>query len=272
MRQETMEHLTDDDLVLLHYGEPAEPDRMDAATHTAACEACRQRLEDLSKVLGAVDLPVPDPDRFFEARVWRAVEPRLAPRAAGPRRGALRHPHRLALAASLLLLVLASYLAGQWRGRAVEDASIPEDVRQRVLQVAVLDHLERGRHLLTDLLNENGAGGEPASGDAGPAASQPVDMAVPRGQAETLVAAGRIYRQSAAAAEQAPVVAVLDDLERVLLEVAHTPEVMPQEELDALRRRLRGNGILLKVQMMATSMRGTRPQQPPQPGRAGHRI
>jgi hypothetical protein len=267
------EHLTDDDLVLLHYGEPAEPGRMDAAAHVAGCDLCRERLAGLRKVLGAVDLPVPEPDRFLEARVWSAVEPRLAPRAEQASRHRWMRPQRLALAASLLVLVLAAYLAGQWRGGGPADGSIPDDVRQRVLQVAVLDHLERGRHLLTDLLNENGTGGASA-GDAGagPASSQPLVMERRREQAETLVAAGRIYRQSAAAAGQTPVVAVLDDLERALLEVAHVTGETPHEEMDALRRRLRENGILLKIQMMATSMRGTRPQQPAQPGRAGHRT
>src|SRR5512132_3209947 len=82
------EHLTDDDLVLLHYGEPGEAAGVDAEAHVSHCEECRKRLEDLRKVLHAVRLPVPEPDRFFEARVWQAVAPRLEPRAAGTDRAA----------------------------------------------------------------------------------------------------------------------------------------------------------------------------------------
>src|SRR5688572_17120924 len=192
------DHLDDDDLVLLHYGEPQQREGLDAGAHLAACAECQGRLAALRRVLSEVKMPVPGPDPFLAARVWSAVEPRLTPRAAPERPRRVLRPGRLALAASLLLLALASYLAGR-HGRIPADESIPPEVRQRVLQVALLDHLERGRHLLTDLLNEEGAPveaqpGAGAGAETGPAASQPLDMTVQRQQAETLVAAGRIYR------------------------------------------------------------------------------
>src|SRR5688572_17852804 len=267
-----MTHLSEDDLVLHHYGEEGRPD---AAAHLADCAVCRGALASLRHMLDAVDsAPVPEPDSFLASRVWARLEPRLAARAetrgATKARGALRsvvHTRRWAAAASILLLVLASFLAGVWRGRGAGDDSIPEEIRQRVLQVAVADHLERSELLLTELLNGVNA-------RTGPAAADGSDQTPARlAQAETLVAAGRIYRQTASAAGDQGLAALLGDLERVLLEVAHNDDPSAGSRLEGLRKQVESSGILFKVRVMSRHLRGPWPQPAPdRPERAGHRT
>ncbi|MGH9870774.1 MAG: hypothetical protein ACREAA_21775 [Candidatus Polarisedimenticolia bacterium] len=266
-------HLSEDDLVLHHYGEEGRPD---AAAHLADCGVCRGALAGLRQVLDAVErAPVPDPGPFLGARVWARLAPRL-PSRSGDRgamtvRSALRaaiHTRRWAAAASVLLLVLASFLAGVWRGRGAGDASIPEEIRQRVLQVAVADHLERSDLLLTELLNGvNGSGTGPA------AAEGSAQSAARRAQAETLVAAGRIYRQTAEAAGDQGLAAMLGDLERVLLEVAHADDPTAASRLEGLQKQVESSGILFKVRVMSRQLRGPWPQPAPDRlERAGRRT
>jgi len=259
-------HLTEDELVLHHYGDSAPAE---AAGHLDQCETCRGALADLRRVLAAVETaPVPDPGPFLEKRMWRRLEPVLGPRARSRsgRPGLLR-PGRLALAASLLVMVAASFMAGIWRGRAVGDGSIPMEVRQRVLQVAVADHLDRSQLLLTELLNSSD------DRSTGPAAASDASAAQERlAQAESLLAAGRIYRQTAAALGEPGLATVLDDLERVLLEVAHASDPGAGSSLEGLRRQVQSSGILTTVRVMGRQMRGT-----PAPGattatRAGQRT
>ena len=77
-------------------------------------------------------------------------------------------------------------------------------MRERVLLVAVGDHLERSRVLLVEWMNES-------------------EGAAPRG-AEELLRTNRLYRASAERDGDADVADVLLELERALLEIARAPE------------------------------------------------
>ena len=50
-------------------------------------------------------------------------------------------------------------------------------------------------------------------------------------------------------------VAILDDLERVLVDVAASPSTVSQEDLDAVRRRIAAKELLFKVRVVSGQVR-----------------
>ncbi|HWN41434.1 MAG TPA: hypothetical protein VNW71_04400, partial [Thermoanaerobaculia bacterium] len=83
-----MKTYTDDDLVLLFYGE--HDDSVAIREALAADPELRARYEALESVLSAVDLPVPERPEGYGARVWARLQPRLEKRSfwsflSGPR-------------------------------------------------------------------------------------------------------------------------------------------------------------------------------------------
>jgi hypothetical protein len=234
-------HLSEDDLVLHYYRE----DGGAAAGHLSGCAACAAAFAALAADLDAVT-PEPEPDRAdtFGAEMWRRVEAQL------PRRTVRWEPWLggLALAASL---VLAFWLGRQSNGPApAPQAPMPaptqEQVRERVLLVAVGDHLERSQMLLLEVVN---------------APSDAEGLAGSQRSAEELAAANRLYRQAAVHANEPAVASVLDELERVLVEIAHSPQPASSDEIARLRQRIESKGLLLKVRVVGSQVREKRREQ-----------
>ena len=232
-----MSHPSEEDLVLHHFGEPESPE---VAAHLQECVACRAALESLGRDLAA--LPVPEPPvrgDDYGAEVWARLAPRLAARPSRWTRVGMP----LAMAASL---VLAFLLGRHWPGAPAPVAS-PAAVaaaggRDRILLVAIGDHLERSEMLLVELANAGDDGGK-------------VDISTEQQLAADLAGANRLYRQAAARSPEPGVASVLDELERFLVEVAHRPSAVGPAELAALRRRIESRGLLFRVRVIETQVR-----------------
>jgi len=151
-------------------------------------------------------------------------------------------------------LVIAAFLAGrvvEHRARppvaAAMNAAQPVDaaaaarVRERVLLVAVGDHLERSQMVLVELANAH-------TRDA-------LDISAERQSADELLASNRLYRQTAAQIGETGVADLLDDLERVLAEVANGPSQVSMQDLAAIQQRIEAQGILFKVKIIGSDMR-----------------
>lgn len=224
-----MSHLREDDLILHVYGE----DGGAAAAHLAECAECAAALASLRADLEALKPPAtPEPGDGFEAALWRRVESRL------PKRSVRWKPWAggLAIAASL---VLAFWLGQRTPISTPAPPASIQEVRERILLVAVGDHLERSQMVLLEVVN--------APADARP------DLAASQRSAEELAAANRLYRQAAVQAGEPAVASVLEDLERVLVEIAHSPS--SSGELDRLRERIESKGLLLKVRVIGSQVR-----------------
>jgi hypothetical protein len=228
-------HATDDELVLHFYGEGAGPAPLDA--HLDVCTACRRRWDDLRAALAAVteDAVAGGPAPAFDAqaieRSWQALAPRLHAERRRSRFRTLAVP--LALAASLLL----AFAVGRRWPAVPADGGGP----QRVLLVAVGDHLERSEMLLVELVNAP--------------LDQPVDIGPEQAQAQELLGASRLYRAAVTRAGQPGVASVLEEVERLLVEVAHRPSEMSPEDLRALRQRIESRGLLFKVRVLEWQVR-----------------
>lgn len=235
-------HLTDDDLVLHYYGEMSEAAEQRACAHLETCETCRSNLAALQRVMAAIDsAPVPEPDAWFEQRTWARLESSLSesPRAAAIPRTAWALPWRaMAWGAATALVIIAAFVAGQFSSNNVapqqQVTTARATMQERVLIVDLGDHLDRTEAALVEFV----------SGTDGQA------LAAGRERLEELVAANGLYRRTAAAAGDQAVADVLDDLERVLIEIANAAPTASTSDLDVLRQRIDSRGLLFKVRVM----------------------
>lgn len=242
-------HLSDDELILHYYGEPLERD--DAFSHVSGCDECRGRLALLQRVLNSVDsAPIPERGADYGQAVWSRIAPKVGRKSLWKSWFA---PRRLVATAAVTAALVVSFLAGRYTpNQTANIASIaPTQVRERVLFVALGDHLDRSQLILVEIANAPDG--------------KSLNIAGERAMAETLVEANRLYRQTAQATGQGAVVNVLDDLERVLLEIAHSPDNLSSAQLDELRNRIERQGLLFKVRVFGSQIRESRKKLDPAP-------
>ena len=227
------DHPNEEQLVLFYYGEAPE-----AAEHLASCEHCRVSYQALQRVLNPVDsLPVPERDENYEARVWRGLEGQLQPQHPwylAPWYGVWPGWRPVAAMAAMAVLLLVAFLAGRGSLRPVPTVADAAQLRERVLLVALGAHLERTRILLVELSHA-----QPNNGH--------FDIAWEQGTAENLLEANRLYRQTAASSGDYAAAALLEELEPVLLELAHSPSSVAESQLEELRQRIEERSLLFKV-------------------------
>jgi len=254
-------HLTDDDLVLHYYGEmpaPGEsqgqgPSGNGAArveSHLAACAACQANYTKLQRVMALVDsAPAVDADPGFERIAWARLEPSLH----SPKRGWLAwfllSPARLAFTAGIVMLIGAAFVAGRMTrtpagvsGTPIQQVAAEGKVRERILLVDLGEHLDRSQMVLVELTSADDSKGD-------------VDISTEQSRAEQLVAANRLYRQTALSTGDAAMASVLDELERVLVDIAASPSTVSQEDLDMVRRRIESKELLFKVRVVSSQVR-----------------
>jgi hypothetical protein len=230
-------HVSEDDLVLHHYGESPDPS---VAKHVSACAECRASYEALQRVLAAVSASeVPERDSDYGALVWRRLQPRLQRPPARLLPFVRRFAPLAAIAASLVLAFVLGRNQGIQEVRVAQPISAP--ARERILLVAVGEHLERSQMVLIELQNATGNGS--------------VDIQSERDWAEQLVPANRLYRQAALRAGEPGVASVLDDLERVLVEIATSPDQLAPAALEQIRQRIEAQGILFRVRVLGSQVR-----------------
>ena len=251
-------HLTQDDLVLHYYGELGDAHERQAAAHLSSCSDCRHAFTRLQRVLQAVDESAlaPDLPDGFERTVWARLEPSLQPRRRGWFSFVLS-PAALALAAVVVVLVGAAFFAGRLSspaGTGSDPSIAAKEIRERILLVDLGEHLDRSQMVLVELITKDDT----------------VDVRGERAQAEQLLAANRLYRETAAAAGETAYGDLLDELERVLVEVAAAPDHLSEQELNDMKRQIEAKGLLFRVRIVSTRIRDR--QQESIERRAGQRA
>jgi hypothetical protein len=240
-----MKHLTEEELIA--YREGVTPEKAAFAEHLSGCDECRAELERLDAVLVALDtLPVPDPGADYGLRVWQQIAPRLPEKSARWWQ-IWMEPRRLAALGAVAALVIAAFLVGRistTRGPSGGDVAHQDQVRERVLVIAVGQHLGRSEMMLVELSNA-----EPAN----PGQKQ-VNISAEQHRAEDLLEENRLYRQTALQDGDAGLANVLDELERVLLDVVHSPEEVTPAQLESIRHKIEAQGILFKVRVVSKEL------------------
>ena len=239
-----MKHMTEQELIA--YREGVVEQRAVVSTHLAACRECREELGRIEAVLAALDtLPVPDPGADYGRRVWQQIAPRL-PERPDAWWQVWFQPRRLGAAVAIAALVVVAFLIGRTTKRDIRPDNIAskEQVRERILIVAVGEHLGHSERMLVELSNA-----EPSN----PAQKQ-VNISAERGRAEDLLQENRLYRQTALQEGDTGLASTLDELERVLLDVAHSPEEVTPKQLEAIRQKIEARGILFKVRVVGKEL------------------
>ena len=254
-------HPTDDELILHGYGEieRSEQSRIDA--HLAACTSCQAAKEQLVRVMAIVDTaaPVQAPEGF-ERIAWARREPQLRFQGVSPVRRSAQRAYdfvfgrtareggwfpQWALAGAVAALLLASFWAGRMSTGDAKSpapiAAVGEIEPQRVLQATVGDHLDRTQIMLVELANADTDGADVLAGE--------------QERAVDLVAANRLIRRSAMQSGDAQIVDILEDLERVLLEIANAPATVTSNDLTDLQSRITREDLLFRLRVIASEMR-----------------
>lgn len=220
----TNEHLTEDQLVLVHYGEWPEGE-----AHVRECAECGDQLQTLTRTLGLVaEEPIPARAEDYGRWVWWRMQPELKRR---PAREAMRWA---AVAATAIVLAAGGFFAGRYTQDTPAARRAANHARsERVLRAALNEHFERSGLVLVELANQTVEG--------------PVDFTSEQERAESLIVSNRLYRQAAAGAGERQTAELLEDLERVLLEIAHSPARLEPADYEQIRQRIHDAGILFKV-------------------------
>ncbi len=248
-----MKHPNEEELIAYHDGEVFQREAI--AGHVADCAECRAELERIDAILAALNtMPVLDPGEDYGRRVWQQIAARLPEKRArwwdfflvAPKAVNWLEPRRWAAVGAIAGLVIVAFLAGRLtkRGGPEPLAMDAGQVRERVLIMAVGEHLGRSEMVLVELANA-----EPRN-----ASQKQVNISAEQRRAEDLLEENRLYRQTALKEGDAALANVLDELERVLLDVAHSPQEVTPAQLEAIRQRIEARGILFKVRVVGSEL------------------
>ena len=253
-------HFTQDEFVLAYYDEREIDARRE---HLDACDECRSELARLTRVLDQVTpVEVPEPDEDYEARAWD----RLSWRLRGERKKTTRGWTKwLAAAAMLAVAFIGGLLWNRSNTGPVHIANQPasnpnvepttastQQQRDRILLVVVGDHLDDSERMLVELTNIT--------------ASDNIDVSTEQQRAEELLVSNRLYRSTALDRGEDRVATLLDELEPMLMQIAHGPSQLTPDELRKIQKRVETKGLVFKLRVLRADVRATSaPQLPPQP-------
>ena len=228
-----MTHLSDEQLVLLYYREPGIP--VGAEAHLAACGKCRAEFAALAETLNAcLEWNAPEPDLDYSRSVWA----QLAPHITESRKPLRRWWPALAFAA-VALLVVSAFWAGRWSRHPEPGitAGLSPAARERILAISMADHLDRAEILLTGIENGDDTDAQ--------------EFAAERQRARDLVSEGRLMRQMVADRGDAGMLPFLDEIERMVLEVANTEP----GDIREVKRSIGADSLLFKVRIIESNLR-----------------
>jgi hypothetical protein len=240
-----MKHTTEEELFAYRDGEMKARDAI--AAHLKECGECRTELERMEVVFQALNaMPVPDPGEEYGSKVWRQIADRLPEKRANWWEVWFAARRLMAVGTATALLALA-FFAGRITGptKSGDPALDASKVRERVLIVAVGEHLGRSEMILMELSNA-----QPAE-----SGKKLINISTEQKRAEDLVEENRLYRQTALNGGDNAVVSTLNELERVLLDVANSPAEVTPAQFESIQKRIAAQGILLKVRVVRQELR-----------------
>jgi hypothetical protein len=238
-----MKHLSEEHLILHYYGET------DATEHLNACSACSAELKRLKLTLDTLHAyDVPERGPGYEALLWQRMSGEFRTHQVPW----WKRP--LVLGPVLAGLVVGSFFAGRISTdnnhripTLITASTISDAGRQRILLVALGDHLERTQMVLVELANA-----KPEDKDG---------IRLSQERAQSLVAENRLYLQTAALTGDNEFNSLLDELGRVLTDIANAPSDLSSTELEQIQRRIESRGLIFKVRVVGNNLQQKGSQQ-----------
>lgn len=249
-----MKHLSQEQIVLHYYGDADSTE--DARMHLAECDSCHEEFERVKALLVQIEpTSVPEPHESFEQKMWLNVRDRL-PQKTTTGWHTLWSPKRWAIAGAMAVLVLAAFLTGRFSHGPAPVTVTPTNIAkgsgapvpERVILVAVGDHLEKSQMLLVELMSADTKG--------------KADVSLEQEEARDLLDSNRLYRQSAEKTGDPAITHTLDDLERVLVEFANGPSELTERDFEQIRDQIKSQGLLFKIRVIGSRLRKPAQQGP----------
>jgi hypothetical protein len=236
-----MNHLSEEQIVLHYYGDAE--DASEVENHLAACSECRAEFARVQSMLQQIEpLEVPEPAASFEEKSWLNLRDRLPEKGSFLQR-LFGRQQKWALAGAMVMLLAIAFLAGRFwprPGQQVAEQQPSKVNPQRVVLVAVSDHLERSQMLLVEIMNADTKG--------------PVNFSSEQAQARELLDSNHLYRVSSQQAGDPQVARLLDQLGRVLAEIANGPAEVSPGDLQQVRHTIQSEGLLFKVRVVGSEV------------------
>jgi hypothetical protein len=239
-----MKHINQEGLFAYWEGEMKGRDTI--AAHLQECPECRAEIERIEEVFTALNsIEAPDPGQEYGAKVWRQIADRLPEKRESWWEGLFVPRRLMALGAAAALLLLAFWAGRISKPTASGDIADVGKVRERVLLVAVREHLGKSEMVLIELSNAQPIG----------RGNKLINISAEQKRAENLVEENRLYRQTALSSGDTAMASTLDELERVLLDVANSPDEVTPAQFESIQKRIAAQGILLKVRVVQQELR-----------------
>jgi hypothetical protein len=236
-----MNHLSEEQIVLHYYGDAEEAAEVER--HLAACPECRAEFGRVQSILKQIEpLEVPEPPASFEEKTWLNLRDRL-PEKRGFLQRLFQGQQKWALAGAMVVLLAMAFLAGRFWPRTGQQVAQqpPAQVNpQRVVLVAVGDHLERSQMLLVEIMNADTKG--------------PINFSNEQAEARDLLDSNHLYRVSSQQTGDPQVARLLDQLGRVLAEIANGPAEVSPGDLEQVRHTIQSEGLLFKVRVVSSEV------------------
>jgi hypothetical protein len=235
-----VKHLAEEELVDHCYGEAAAP--ASAEHHLRECSLCAEAYAALRQDLASIKFPaVPARAASHGEQVWQSLRKSL-PVYKKQKRHWMNFNllQGLGYATAYVVLIAAVFFAGrQWEHRRYPNIQSAGTDRpaQPVIPIIVVvlgDHFDRSERLLVELNHANDA-----------SALMPV-----KAEAQDLLSANRLYRESASRAGDRQLTAALDRLERVLVEIVNEPEGSSPAQLARVQKEMNIDGLLFEVRVL----------------------
>lgn len=231
-----MMHLTEEQLIE-HFLNEQGANRVVVETHLRICNRCEQAYEEISNAMEVRHPEPPAREHGYGERVWQSIQAPLRPYPATPKRNGWFTWPRMVLAAACLVGLAAAFFGGSLWERARNhplQAADPAQAKERVVLLILDDHLERSERLLVQL---NHAGGADAN-------------ELLQAEARQLLPDNRLYRQTIAENGDPSMSAALDHLERVLQEIANSPDKLNGAELERIEQEMNTDSLLFQIRVL----------------------
>lgn len=232
-------HLSEEELVWFYYGEAENSAQIDL--HLSVCHQCQAEFERCKSSLTVMESwKVPQRDADYGKQVWQSIV-QVDPLIVCSRSKWLRwfSVPKLSAVATVAILLCVAFFAGRY---SHQQESLVDDplIQQKMMAASLGDHLEQSERALLELTNAE-------------VNAEGIKLDLQR--AESLLKANRLYRQTAEGQGNRVLASVLDDLERVLLDVANGPERLSAVQAEALRTRVEDQELLFKVKIIELRLR-----------------